>query len=401
MKKDFLEFSTNKGEILNKKSSIVHLSKRVFKYQDQDPISTEPDPSRPEKFLENLNEILLGTQSGTRDSLAKKPDPPIFKCILSLMVIFFVCSGGFFGPFYLLVGANEFVRIFWRQAMTTILLVPIAFCERRMEVKHDISHEKLFKALILGVVHALWSLGFGLSVNSTSMMHVYLMNGLDVLFLSVFRAFTSSKMIRLEMLGVFGLGITIVLTLVDKAGPSGFGGDFLALAAGLVLACYSYSIEKYELNSPFWLCSLIISLFSSVLLMIIGGVCGGTWDLDENTGVFGLFTQKWFFIHIIISLSAGIFYFSFLNVLRKHYEETVIRVLLGLITFLGGFLNYFLGFEGIPSVLSLVAGGIAIVAGVLVLTAKRKSEGLEFELDKDESDEEKKESYYMEMRQRD
>ena len=51
--------------------------------------------------------------------------------------------------------------------------------------------------------------------------------------------------------------------------------------------------------------------------------------------------------------------------------------------------------------MSLVAGGIAIVAGILVLTGKRKSEGLEFELDKDESDEEKKDSYYMEMRQRD
>jgi len=393
---------------MNKKSSIVNLSKRLFKYNDQDPQMPDPDPTRSDKFFENFNEILLISKTPSGDPQTTKQDPPFFQCILSLMVLFFLCSGGFFGPFYLLVTAGKLVKIFWRQLMTSFLLIPIAFCERRLDIKHDMSKEKIAKTVFLGFLHAIWSISFGLSVNYTSMLHVYLLNSLDIVFLSIWRGVMSKRLAKLEVIGVIGMVISLILVLIDKSDNILFKGDLIALVAGLLFAIYAYNLEKYELNSPFWLCSLLISIFSSLFLMIISGIFDGTWDFNEETGVFGLFTQNWFFIHIIISLSAGIFYFNFLNVLKKHYQETVVRFLINVITILAGFINYFLGFGAMPCVLALVAAGIAIAMGFLIIAGKKNSEGLEFEFNKEESEEDNREKdikktdvFYMEMKIKD
>ena len=313
-------------------------------------------------------------------------------------------SSGFYGPLFLLItSSDKLVKVFWRQLMTTFLLIPVAFCEKRIEIKHDFNRYKLIKVVMAGLIHGVWMMLYGYSLNFTSMTHVYILNNMDILFINGYKIVTHNKISRLEIAGMTMIVISIILLGIDRdinflseahlnynnlsATESFFKGDCIAFIAGIMFVIYLTIVDTYELNSPFWLCGMLISLFSACFQMIICWIFGASWNIDENTGIFGLFTNQWFFIHIIIAIIAGVFYFMFMGIIKKNFEGYTYRFIINLTPISAAVVTFFLGLENLPCVLVWICVFLMIVAGWLIVSGKKKSEGLEFELNKDEIDE--------------
>ena len=398
MKKNFFEYTANKNEILNKKSSIVNFSKKLFKYHENE--TPESDATKTDSFMQNLNEVLLYSKS--RNSDPKKPDSKSLKIILYLVIVFFLISSCFFGPFFLLITSKIFVKVFWRQLMTTFLLFPIALCERKIETVNDFSMRKFLKLIIAALFHAIWMILFGFSLHFTSMTHVYILNNMDILFMNLSKLFTNKKISKLEVCGMLMLIISIILIGLDRtmgflseshigdltASEMFFKGDCLALLAAIAFVIYTFFIDNYELNSPFWFCGMFVSLFSSFFQMIICWMFGSSWDNEEINGIFGLFSGEWFFIHILYALISGIFFFMFMGIIKKKFEDSTYRFILNLTPICAALMTYWLDLEEIPGILIWICIILTIVAGMLIVSGKKDSEGLEFELNQDEMEEE-------------
>lgn len=394
--KNFLEFTTNKNEILDKKSSIVNISKKAFKYKQTESNIAENEPTKNDTIFQNLNEVLI--LSKPRESDVKKTDSKPLKLILSLILIIFLLSSGFFGPFFKLVETDSIsVKSFWRQLMTTIILFPVVILEKKFDMKQDFTKSKLVTAVMAGLVHGIWMMMFGYSVHFTSITHVYILNNMDLLFWGLFKLLTKMKISKLELCGMLLLSITIFLIFLDRSfvfidydnnDPDFFKGECLAIVASVFFLIFISLIEKYELSSPFWLCGLCISFSSSFFQMIICSIAGASWDINQNTGIFGLFTSKRFFPHIIYAFVSGLFYFMFMGIIKKNFDDSIYHFILNLTPIFAAYSTTFLNLEEFPTYWVWSSFFLLILAGFLISSGKKDSEGLEFELNRDEIEDE-------------
>lgn len=82
---------------------------------------------------------------------------------------------------------------------------------------------------------------------------------------------------------------------------------FIALVGALSASIYLCNLQRIIYNFPWMLAVFSLSLFSSVCFGIFTYIFENS-TLDTNTfnGIFGVFSLKWIFIHILISLLTGI-----------------------------------------------------------------------------------------------
>lgn len=371
-----LEFSTNKGEIDNKKSSIVQISKKLFRYKETD-VSENNEMTKQEVLLQNLNDVLILSEP-KRASLQKKPINRLFSLFLYVLMIVFLITSGLFGPFFLIIHIKiPILKLFWRQLLLSIISLPLCL----LDIRQESSWGKICISLLAGILQAIWLVFYTTAIHYTSISHVYILTCLNIFFLTFSKKFLKKKLDNLEIFGIFLLIVVLVLVFCDRSEEFVFKGDLFALIGSLFLAVYLFIIDKYELSTPFWLTNFTINSVSSLIqFIILISFCNASFTLDEETGLFGLFSSNQFFVQLYIVILSGFGYLVFMRLIKDYFEEFYYRLFMNLSIISGTLWGFYLDFQGIGSVLLWVAIILSILSGILISMGKKSSEGFEFDL---------------------
>jgi hypothetical protein len=108
---------------------------------------------------------------------------------------------------------------------------------------------------------------------------------------------------------------------------------------------------------------------------------GSTFDTQTENGIFGLFTFKWFFIHIGIALVTGIGCFCLLIIISRIFTPLHYHFLLHLEPVSGALITYLLGLQALPGIWTWISLVVVIIALTIILVGKNQTEAQDFELD--------------------
>lgn len=407
-----LQYTSNKTELLEKRSSLLNLSSKPFKYQEQDAVQPPPasDPStQHETWLQTLNELLINTHSPKTSVNSRISNTRTVISLCFLALAFFIGSG-FFGPGFLMISSEILaLKAFWRQLLLTVLLIIPAIAEKAW-FSSNFSWKKLKGSVLAGVLQGFWLVSFSHAVHNTAISHVYVLNGLDLLALTLIKPLTKKRLAGLEICGAVALIFVAGLVFYDRnlgvlretgqelsTWQTVFQGDCVALCGGVVFAVFFTVSEYYEIDCPYWLCNWVVNAVSLLILLIFCWGLGAQWTMQTNDGLFAVFTAKLFVTNVILAIVAGVFYQSLLGIIKKYYEVWIFRGLLSISAVSASFFSYLWGIEELPSAFIWIAIVLSIAAGILISFGKRSSEGFEFELNKKDLSDESKSNESIEM----
>jgi len=405
-----LEFTSNKDDILNKKNSIQNITKNLIKYKNDEERHSQDSDHRdsldkkiddlllPKRLSAPENDKFLEEIDGVFESRLSSKRYPIWVWLLAIIALI---NSGFLGPFLLMIDANRIVKAGWRQMMTAFLLVPLMIYEYKRGDSSLYQRKVLFdmqvirKMILAAFLHSLWTITFAYSINFTSMTHVYILNNLDIFINCLMKIFRRDRMSILEKVGFLFTIIGIVILYLDHS-FEGSTPDFSALSSVSVLlngnsiaflgsvagTFYLWTCYGITEDYPSWLGITIINFLSSIFQLIYSLLFeNATFDSSIQNGVFGLFTFKWFFIHIGISLVTGIGCFCLMIIISRIFTPLHYHLLLNLAPVSGALISYFFGLQMLPGLWTWISLGVIIVALTIILMGKNQMDAQDFELD--------------------
>ena len=406
-----LEFTSNKDDVLNKKNSILNITKNLMRYKNDDEKHSQDsdhnnsldkkldDLILPKKLSAPENDKLLAEIDGVYDSPLASKKYPIWVWILAIIALI---NSGFIGPFLLMIDANRIVKAGWRQMMTAFLLIPLMLYEYKRGDSSLYQSKVLFdlkvirKMVIAAFFHGIWTITFAYSINFTSITHVYILNNLDIFINCFFKIFRREKISTLEKIGFLITIIGIILLYIDNTFDGAktpdfteislsnilFNGNTIAFLGSIAGAFYLLTCYGITEDYPSWLGITIINFLSSIFQLAYSVLFeSASFDSDTYYGVFGLFTLRWFFIHIGISLITGIGCFCLMIIISRIFIPLHYHFLLHLEPVSGSIMTYLLGLQMLPGLWTSISLIVIIVASTIILVGKNQIEAQDFELD--------------------
>lgn len=404
-----LEYTSNKDDIFSKKISIQDITRHPIKYKNED--DRYPKNERKESLDKKMEEILLQKRvsmpgndkfledlDGVFDSPLANKKYPIWAWIVAVIALI---NSGFIGPFLLMVNANIVVKAGWRQMMTAFLLIPLALYEYKKGTSNLYQRSVLFdfkvlrKMLLASLFHAIWTITFAYSINYTCMTHVYILNNMDIFINCFLKLIRGEKTSNLEKVGLFITIIGIITLYLDNdfegkvpdfASLSLFSklfkGNTIAFIGSIATSLYLWTCYRITEEYPSWLGITLINFLSSILQLIFCLIFeSSTFDTSTENGIFGLFTFKWFFIHIGIAFITGIGCFCLLIVISRIFIPLHYHFILNLEPISGALVAYFFGLQMLPGLWTWISLCVIIVALTIILVGKNQMEAQDFELD--------------------
>lgn len=406
-----LEYTSNKDEIFNNKLSVHEIAKRPIRYKSEEEKMT-PLHERKKSYEKKMEELLLAkkTSNNIENNLIEEDIDGVFDSPLSnkkyplwvwIVAIIALINSGFIGPFLLLINANIIVKASWRQLMTAFILIPIAIFEYKKSDRSLYQRSIIFdfkilrKMLLASLFHAIWTITFAYSINYTSMTHVYILNNLDIFincFLKFIRREKSSNFEKvgfvITIIGIIGIYLDnnfegkspdfSQMSLFSKL----FQGNTVALLGSIATTFYLWTCYRITEEYPSWLGITLINFLSSVFQMIYCLIFEqSTLDNSVDNGIFGLFTTKWFFIHIGIALVTGIGCFCLMIVISRIFIPLHYHFILNLEPISGALITYFFGLQMLPGLWTWISLFVIVLALTIILIGKNQIEAQDFELD--------------------
>jgi len=405
-----LEFTSNKEDIMNKKPSILNITKNLMKYKNDEEKNSQ-DSDHKDSFEKKMDDLILPKRLTENDKFIEEIDG-VFDSPLSnkkypywvwLLALIALINSGFLGPFYLMVDANRIVKAGWRQMMTAFLLIPLTIYEFKKgdgglyQKKVLLDFHVIKKIVIAAFFHAIWTITFAYSINFTSMAHVYILNNLDIFVNCFLKICRREKISTYEKIGFLLTIVGIIVLYLDNYPSDGsknpdfstisltsmlLNGNTIAFLGSVAAAFYLWTCYGITEDYPSWLGITLINLLSSVFQLIYCLIFeGSSFDNQTYNGIFGLFTWTWFFIHIGIALVTGIGCFCLLIIISRIFIPLHYHFLLHLEPVSGALITYLLGLQGMPGVWTWISLLIVIIALTIILVGKNQTEAQDFELD--------------------
>lgn len=390
---DPLSYPLNKEMITptKKKNSLTNFEKQI-KMKTIIPSPPTPKDLPAEEFKIEKNDLQLEEISG---SWLEKKKYPFY---IWVVIIVALINSGFLGPFLIIVKANEIVKAGWRQLMTAILIIPIAVYEKFVTDKELYKFDVLFnravvnKLIIAAFFHSLWIISFAYSINYTSMTHVYILNNMDVFIYCIFKMIKREKISGYEKFGFSMTLIGILLIYIDKdilfftkESPEYsliLKGNTIALLGSISAALYLSSCYGITEDYPSWLGLTLINILSSINQLLFALIFNSaTFDTNEYSGIFGLFTKRWFLIHIGISLLTGFGCYCLLILISKKLSPLHHNFILNLEPLSGALMTFLFGLENLPGILTWISMLIIIIALTAISLGRTQSDLQDIDFD--------------------
>lgn len=406
-----LEFTTNKDDIINKKPSILNITKNLMKYKNDEEKNSQ-DSDRKDSFEKKMDDLILPKRisaendkfieeiDGVFDSPLSDKKYPFWVWLLALIALI---NSGFLGPFYLMVDANKIVKAGWRQLMTAFLMIPLAVYEYKRgdgglyQRKVLLDLHVIKKIVVAAFFHGIWTITFAYSINYTSMAHVYILNNLDIFVNCFLKICRREKISTYEKIGFLLTIVGIIVLYLDNFSGEGsknpdfstislaamlINGNTVAFLGSVAAAFYLWTCYGITEDYPSWFGIAMINLLSSFFQLAYCLVIeGSSFDAQTDNGIFGLFTMRWFFVHIGIALVTGIGCFCLLIIVSRIFIPIHYHFLLHLEPVSGALITYFLGLQNLPGIWTWVSLVVVIVALTIILVGKNQTEAQDFELD--------------------
>jgi drug/metabolite transporter (DMT)-like permease len=376
--------SSNKNSFTNKNFEKELKTKNVI-------IKTPPSPQKVDDFKIE-NELKLEENS---NSWLEKKKYPFY---IWIVIIVALINSGFLGPFLMIVEANEIVKAGWRQLMTAILIIPIAVYEKFITDKELYKFEVLFnkavvnKLIIAAFFHSIWIISFAYSINYTSMTQVYILNNMDVFIYCFFKMIKREKIsgyekfgFSLTIIGVILIYINTDILFFTKDTPDYAliaKGNTIALLGSIAAALYLSSCHGITEEYPSWLGLTLINILSAINQLLFALIFySATFDTDEFSGIFGVFTKRWFLTHIGISFLTGIGCYCLLIIISQKLSPLHYNFILNLEPLSGALMTFFFGLENLPGILTWIAMIIIIISLTTISLGRAQSDIQDIDFD--------------------
>jgi len=311
-----------------------------------------------------------------------------------LILMISLIGGSFVGIFYFYVQIEcQLLKSSWRLLGLMIAILPFVFYEyRKQKDSYQYSKENLlsfksWKTMFIATTgHSIWTVATLISVNYTSVAQSYLFLNLHAIFIVGYNALKGIKVTRPEVLGsllatfgtvflAFDGNIHSTEGMVDLSKVTLFErivyGDLVGILGSIAGVFYFTKNAELKYDFPVFLGIFAMSVIGFFQITIASFIFeGSTFSFDPMNGLFGVFTQDWFVLHIFIVIITGYGAYVCYVFALKYFDPLLVSIVLTLDPIVGAIVVFSLGWQSFPGPLTII-GFFVILPGVVIVTLSK------------------------------
>jgi len=238
----------------------------------------------------------------------------------------------------------------------------------------------MVKSLILAsFANAVWVSALVYAIDHTSMAQAYLFNNCQSFIIVFYKYFTRQKVTQYEFIGTCLAAVGAIFVASDNDIYSYYHvdfsqetslqrflfGDLLAFLGSIAAASFflinAEIKHKYPLYTGITIMAVLGSIYMSLFSLIVDGA---NISFDPYNGIFGLFTEKWIGIFIIIGIVTGLGCYVLYVVVSKLLDTVIVTVALNFEPVFSAIIVWIFGMQSLPGPLTYV-GACFIIPGVI------------------------------------